>query len=225
MEDEKSSYFSDYDVLVAVNNEKSAEPKFWHKAEDRLLRERLVLKRIKPPVELIVHSYPDINNQLTVGRPFFLDILRDGIVLFEAKGSHFAKPGTMTAEQKHEEAQKYFGEWYKSSLTALEVSEFCFGKSQSKIDICGKPRFSPIRVQSAFIIAYCRHCRFTARTIISRNCAHRLMTERQNLSPSGRRISSFTGAILSCCAALMWRRAIPLIMQSPLKSCNGFMSG
>lgn len=130
VEDKANGYFSDYDLLVVVSGEAFTDPEFWRHADERIEREWLVKKRIKTPVEPIYHSYVDINNQFSVGRPFFLDILRDGIVLYEAEGYPFVKPGKMTAKQKHEEAQRYFDEWYAFSLSSMESARFHFKRAK-----------------------------------------------------------------------------------------------
>ncbi|AQS41286.1 MAG: Putative nucleotidyltransferase [Candidatus Tokpelaia hoelldobleri] len=134
VEDRASGYFSDYDLLVIVSKEDFTEPEFWRHAEERIDREWLVTKRIKTPVEPIYHSYEDVNGQIAMGRPFFLDILRDGIVLYEAEGYPFSKPGRMTPAQKHEEAQRYFDEWYALSLSGLKAAKFCLSESHSSMD-------------------------------------------------------------------------------------------
>lgn len=110
VEDRISGYYSDYDLLVVVNQEEYAKPDYWYDAEERLLQESTITKRIKTPVELIVHSIYDVNCQLKVGRPFFLDIVRDGIILYEANSVPFSKPGEMSDELKRSESAKYFNE-------------------------------------------------------------------------------------------------------------------
>ncbi|KAA6405488.1 HEPN domain-containing protein, partial [Candidatus Tokpelaia sp.] len=85
-------------------------------------------------VEFIVHSYRDVNARLKLGRPFFLDILRDGIELYAEPGYPLATPGAMTAEQQHEEAEKYFNQWYTGSLAALKNSQSSFKESQGEMN-------------------------------------------------------------------------------------------
>lgn len=129
-EDRKSGYNSDYDLLIVVNKEEAADPEHWYHLEGQLLREELVTKRIKTPVELIVHSYHDINAQLSVGRPFFLDILLDGIALYEEPGFPLRAPGYMSPELIHREAQKYFDKWHKKSKSALRLAKIAFNEAQ-----------------------------------------------------------------------------------------------
>lgn len=82
--DPVGGYYSDYDILVVVNDERLTDPvDYWYKAEDRFLRDYGVTKKLSAPVGLIVHSLADVNQQLSRGRPFFIDIVRDGIALYE----------------------------------------------------------------------------------------------------------------------------------------------
>ena len=82
VEDHKSGYRSDYDILVVVDmHSVGEENELWHDVSDHFLRELLVTKTIKTPVNVIVHTLQDVNDQLARGRPFFIDIIRDGIVL------------------------------------------------------------------------------------------------------------------------------------------------
>ena len=62
---------------------------------------------------MIVHSIRDINEKLRLGRYFFADIVKEGVALYEAQGvKKFAKPGNLPPEVVHEEARKYFDQWY-----------------------------------------------------------------------------------------------------------------
>lgn len=114
--DPKGGYYSDYDILVVVNDERLTDPvDYWYKAEDRFLRDYGVTKKLSAPVGLIVHSLADVNQQLSRGRPFFIDIVRDGIVLYELGTQAFDTPKPLSAEEARVEAQGYFDKWFKSA--------------------------------------------------------------------------------------------------------------
>jgi uncharacterized protein len=83
--DLKSGYVSDYDILVVVNHKKLAEIiPYCEGAEERLMRDFAIHKRLAAPLGLIVHSLEDVNDQLRRGRYFFMDIVKEGIALYEA---------------------------------------------------------------------------------------------------------------------------------------------
>lgn len=134
VEDRIGGYFSDFDLLVVVDQEEYAKQEYWYRADDRLSQEYVVTKRIKTPVEPIVHSIHDVNTQLQKGRPFFLDILHDGIVLYDGGNYTFVKPGKMTDEEKQAESARYFKEWYSLAQAGLANAKFSFSQSTEEMD-------------------------------------------------------------------------------------------
>jgi predicted nucleotidyltransferase/HEPN domain-containing protein len=117
VEDRKSGYRSDYDLLVVVNSETFADPHdYWDAATERLVRETTVTRHLATPVNLIVHSLEDVNDQLAHGRPFFTDIARDGIVIYEAPGFPLASPKKLTALEMQAEARRHFGLWFPDTI-------------------------------------------------------------------------------------------------------------
>ena len=123
VEDHLSGYRSDYDLLIVVNSKSFAEEQeLWEGIEERLLKEQIA-RRIETPVVPIIHTLADVNDQLSRGRPFFVDIARDGIVLYEAPGHPLAQPKPLTAEEKRAEAARYFEEWFQLSKEALIGAE------------------------------------------------------------------------------------------------------
>jgi predicted nucleotidyltransferase/HEPN domain-containing protein len=118
VDDPIGGYTSDYDLLVVVNHDKLTDVvEYWGKAEEHLLRELTISHRLSAPVSLIVHSLTDVNDQLHRGRPFFVDIVRDGIALYDAPGHEFTEPKTLEPEAALKEAQGYFDEWIPSADT------------------------------------------------------------------------------------------------------------
>ena len=112
--DPAGGYISDYDLLVVVNGEEFTDTEYWEGAEDRFLRQGLI-NPMRHPIRFIVHSLSDVNDQLSRGRYFFMDIMREGIVLYEAEGHPFVEPRPLLPEAAHEEAQGYFDNWFASA--------------------------------------------------------------------------------------------------------------
>lgn len=117
VEDRVSGYRSDYDLLIVVNHDKLTEREadFWGRVDQRLIDEMLIHKRLQTPVNFIVHTMSDVNDQLRRGRYFFVDIVKDGIALYEAPGHPFAPPEPLSDEAAREEAQGYFDTWFESA--------------------------------------------------------------------------------------------------------------
>ncbi|WP_244446919.1 nucleotidyltransferase domain-containing protein, partial [Rhizobium sp. YS-1r] len=124
VEDRKSGYRSDFDILVVVNLKSFGEDNdLWHDVSDHFLRELTITKEIETPVNIIVHTLQDVNDQLARGRPFFIDIIRDGIMLYEKEGHPFVAPKPLDQEDARKEAEGYFERWFKLSREALRGAE------------------------------------------------------------------------------------------------------
>jgi len=115
VDDPIGGYKSDYDILVVVNDERLVDFEYWSAADDRLMRDMTIAGTLSAPVNLIVHTLTDVNAQLEKGRPFFTDIVRDGVALYEAEGFPFAQPRNLPPEDAKVEAQKHFDEWFASA--------------------------------------------------------------------------------------------------------------
>ncbi|MFB9794753.1 hypothetical protein [Shinella granuli] len=87
------------------------------------MRELTVTKHLATPVNFIVHSLMDVNNQLSHGRPFFVDIARDGIVIYEAPGYPLASPKTLEPEVAKAEARRHFEHWFPLSRHAVKLAQ------------------------------------------------------------------------------------------------------
>jgi predicted nucleotidyltransferase len=116
-------YFSDFDLLVVVDHEDLLDIDFWEEAEARLLDE-LSGGAMRTPVSFIVHSLDDVNWKLEHGRAFFIDIVRDGVVLKDTPGAPFVDPQPLPPETALEEAEEHFAEWTESVEEFLETAKF-----------------------------------------------------------------------------------------------------
>ena len=125
-------YRSDYDILVVVTEERLTDFELWSATEERLMREATITNTLTAPVSLIVHSLTDMNQQLERGRPFFVDIVRQGVALYDAEGFCFASPRELPPAEARAEAQAYFDEWFKSAAIFSETSRFTAEKGGLK---------------------------------------------------------------------------------------------
>ncbi|MFC3162873.1 nucleotidyltransferase and HEPN domain-containing protein [Ciceribacter thiooxidans] len=117
----KKGYKSDYDLLIIVNNKKLTDfATYWHKAQDRLMH----LPEIQTPVSLIVHSRREVNTALYDGQYFFVDIRRDGIVLYQLDDEPLAEPKQLTAADAYEISKNYFFNRSPDLQLLLETAGF-----------------------------------------------------------------------------------------------------
>jgi predicted nucleotidyltransferase/HEPN domain-containing protein len=158
VEDPVGRYFSDYDLLVVVDREELTDvPEFWAKTEEQLLQELASGKNLRTPVSLIYHSLEDVNEKLRLGRYFFIDIVRDGILLFEEPGHPFVQPKPLSPAEALRETQDYFEEWFESANNFYRLSV--------------EARRSGMLKEAAFLLHQTTerfyHCLFLVRTLYS----------------------------------------------------------
>jgi HEPN domain-containing protein/predicted nucleotidyltransferase len=125
-----TGYRSDFDLLVIVSHPELTDEDWWYGASDALTFEAS-LGATRYPYNFIVHDLADVNDQLRRGRPFFVDILRDGVILYEYDSKELARPGNLTPEEVQAEARGYFEQWYASSLEFSELAAVAIEKGMT----------------------------------------------------------------------------------------------
>lgn len=129
VEDPVGRYFSDFDLLVVVDHEDLTDvPEFWAETEEKLLAELSEGKALRTPVSLIYHSLDDVNEKLRLGRYFFIDILREGILLFEEPGHPFAEPQPLSPQQAFDETRSFFEQWLQSAEESFGTAKFAMSQ-------------------------------------------------------------------------------------------------
>ncbi|MCG8687736.1 MAG: HEPN domain-containing protein, partial [Desulfobacterales bacterium] len=102
-------YQSDFDLLIVVNSAEFTDmATYWYRAEDRIIQD----PSVTTPIGLIVHTLEEVNDKLARGQYFFLDIVREGIALYELQGHLFSEPKPQTPEEAHAAAKEYFEDWF-----------------------------------------------------------------------------------------------------------------
>ena len=110
-------YISDYDFLVVTNNNR----------EKTYVQESTIMDRVeryKPPVNLEIHEVKYINDGLEMGEYFFVDIVNEGISLFDNNNVRFAPSRELTSSERREKASRYFNTWFPQGIEFIEGSRF-----------------------------------------------------------------------------------------------------
>ncbi len=98
-------YISDYDFLVVTNNNQEKV----YTQESRIMDR---VDRYKPPVNLEIHELAYINKGLEDGEYFFVDIVKEGVLLYDRNNLTFASPRQLMLSEKREKAKRYFDTWF-----------------------------------------------------------------------------------------------------------------
>ena len=126
-------YQSDFDLLVIVNDKRLVDRvQYWVKAEERLNRELSITRTLKTPVNFIVHTLDEVNEGLVDGRFFFMDVVRDGVAIYQSDDSELAEPRPKTPAQACAMAKEYYDDWFPSAAALQEGTNFYIGKVRFK---------------------------------------------------------------------------------------------
>ncbi|QOV96589.1 HEPN domain-containing protein [Novosphingobium sp. ES2-1] len=196
VEDPVGRYFSDYDLLVVVNHDDLTDiAEFWEATESRLLADLSAGKVLRTPVSLIYHSLDDVNEKLRLGRYFFMDILKDGVVLFEEVDSAFVEPMPLSREQALQETQDYFDDWFESAGQFYRQYEHAVAD--------GAPKIAVFDLHQAVERLY--HCLFLVRKLWSPKShnLNRLRDMAEELEPALKDVWPRTGRFEKRCYALL----------------------
>jgi predicted nucleotidyltransferase/HEPN domain-containing protein len=129
VDEPENGYQSDFDLLVVVNHEDLTDiAHYWYVAEDRILHDA----EIRRPVNIIVHSLDEVNRSLNRGEYFWVDIARDGIVLYELPCHPLAAPMPLTQADAYQMAQAYFDEWLKKVDSGIKLAKFAIEEGENK---------------------------------------------------------------------------------------------
>ena len=130
VDEPENGYQSDFDLLVIVSHPDLTDiADYWYIAEDKILRDTAVAR----PVNIIVHTLDEVNQGLSRGEYFWVDIARDGIVLYELPGSALAAPKPLTAADACEMASEYFSAKLADIDRWLSTVDFQMEKSADDV--------------------------------------------------------------------------------------------
>ena len=120
------TFQSDLDLLVIVANEKVEKDfKLWKQIEEEINR------KTTTPVDLIVHNVQFVNEQLSHGVPFFLDIKKEGIVLLNRGKMKLVNARKLAPDERKEIAEKDLERWMTKGRDFYEVYKYLKGGIES----------------------------------------------------------------------------------------------
>ncbi|HEX2569523.1 MAG TPA: HEPN domain-containing protein [Polyangia bacterium] len=116
VEDRETGYTSDFDFLAVVESETVASDlSLWSEATARA---RALAGGI--PVQLIAHDLRYLNAEIRLGNYFFVDILREGVLLYDSRRFQLARPKALTREEMLALAEHNFTYWYGSASVFVQ---------------------------------------------------------------------------------------------------------
>jgi uncharacterized protein len=121
-------YNSDYDILVVL---KQIPDKLFN-LESAIINKT---QKYNTPVNLEIHEIDYINEGLEIGEYFFVDIVKEGILLYDTGSIEFSKPHELTQLERKEKASRYFYKWFHGAEKMIKGSKFYFTENDLKESI------------------------------------------------------------------------------------------
>ena len=119
-------YISDYDFLVVTNN----NPEKAYVQESAIASKA---EKFEPPVNLEIHDIAYINKGLEWGEYFWIDILEEGILMYDKETVQFSEPRELTSTEKKEKARRYFDTWFPQGPKFLKGALFYKGEGSLEL--------------------------------------------------------------------------------------------
>lgn len=114
-------YMSDYDLLVVT---KEAQEKSYELEDKVVNRSRMY----RSAVNMEIHDIAYINEGLEQGEYFFVDIVKEGVLLYDKGTVRFSEPRELTPTQQKEISQRYFDKWFTRGIEFLIDANNAFNR-------------------------------------------------------------------------------------------------
>ncbi|MGN6195360.1 MAG: HEPN domain-containing protein [Ginsengibacter sp.] len=118
-------YTSDYDILVVLKE----IPERLSNLESTIMNKTAIYNT---PLNLEIHEIDYINKGLDIGEYFFVDIIKEGVSLYDTGLLEFSTPRQLTLIERKEKALRYFNTWFPGAEKMIKGSKFFCAESDLK---------------------------------------------------------------------------------------------
>ena len=125
----KTFYISDYDILIVTKKRLGGKEST---VESRIRAEFLETKNNREfytRPQFINESIKGLNNALSEGHYFYVDILTQGVVLYDSGECQLATPRELNFCEIEKRAQKYYDRRFLEASRFFETAEFNYSKA------------------------------------------------------------------------------------------------
>lgn len=124
----------DYNLLVVVSSDEHANvADYWTQAFGELDRAYEISHELSARTHIVVHSLAELNRELGRGRPYFVDIVREGVALFESSDEPLASPSKMSPERAYSEAEENFDECSANAAGFMRTASHAIADGDNKV--------------------------------------------------------------------------------------------
>jgi predicted nucleotidyltransferase/HEPN domain-containing protein len=125
---EKYEYVSDFDILIVTKDKNSAR----QVKKSRELEEELMANEEITRTSIIYHSIGFVNDKIERNYYFFVDILKEGIMLFDSGKFTLSEPKDLNPAQRVEKSTEEFEHWFESASNFFLSYQDTFNRANFK---------------------------------------------------------------------------------------------
>jgi uncharacterized protein len=104
-------YKSDYDILVVTKHHQDMPPRL----EKETRRKVKKAENLQTSPHIIYHDIKFLNNELSDGNYFFVDIAKEGVMLHNSGNFELVEPRILSPKERSHKAQVYYDSWFKDA--------------------------------------------------------------------------------------------------------------
>lgn len=125
---EKYEYVSDFDILIVTKDKNSAK----QVKKSRELEEELMANEGITRTSTIYHSIGFVKDKIERNYYFFVDILKEGVMLFDSGKFSLSEPKELNSAQRVEKSTEEFEHWFESASNFFLSYHDTFNRSNFK---------------------------------------------------------------------------------------------
>ncbi|WP_082489323.1 HEPN domain-containing protein [Dyadobacter sp. Leaf189] len=128
---ETYEYVSDYDILVITKDRKAARgQKKWRDLDKELAANQDITK-----TNIIQHSVWFVNDKIERNYYFFVDIFKEGILLFDSGKFSLSEPKDLSPEERQKKARNSFEHWFKKGNDFRKYADLAIQNADNNIAV------------------------------------------------------------------------------------------
>lgn len=108
-------YTSDYDIMIITAKNANNQGQAWHVMENKILRRATPI-----PTSLFNHTISFVNEQIEYSQYFFLDMVREGIMLYDSGKYELTVPRELLPAEKLKKEKEDFEYWMEKGEKHLK---------------------------------------------------------------------------------------------------------
>ena len=122
-------YQSDFDLLVITKTAHQAS-----KIEQNSpLAQKLAKAIHRTPISLIAEDIQYVNRRLRKSQYFYIDIVREGILLYDSGKFELAEPKEITGTERRKLAEEDFAQWFKGATDFIKTYKFHYSEEMCNL--------------------------------------------------------------------------------------------